>query len=354
MPRDITLTQSEADLLPYDLDRSGSLSVSEMARVNDADVSDLLETRLISGQLSTAQAVDWLVHLQGSKAARVLHFMDDRRSPGLFSELFRQNAAAALRILSYSRESLAGPASCRGIEAVHWLTALSAGDRLSLLGMLVTLDPSFASHVGAAMRLGARALCDRDLESAVEIVDNRNSPPPAARPYRAEVAGQRRAVVAMRAYGVASAATHDLLLTSGVSTCSVLTLYDPLLRVGVLAHFDVGSDYQNSLDLIFADLAARGVPVQHLVARIVGGNSSLTTSRRLTSDLVERLRLEGMRIAEAETEASGFQMRSFLLDLRTGNLEEYRGAYLAEDATRRDDSHPTLLGRTLESAFAPR
>lgn len=354
MPRDITLTQGEADLLRYDSDRSGGLSVSEMTRVNACDVSDLLETRLISGTLTTAQAVDWLIHLQGSKAARVLHFMDDRRSPGLFSELSRQNNAAALRLLIFSRESPAGPVSCRGMQAVHWLNALQASDRLNLLGMLFMLDPAFASQVATALRPGAEMLCNRDMEAVVEIVGHRNSPPPAARVSRTEAAGQRTAVVAMRAYGVADPRTHDWLLTSGVSTCSVLTLYDPVLRVGVMAHFDVGSDYQNSLDLVLADLSARGVPTERLVARIVGGNSSLTTSRRLTSDLMERLRLEGVRFAEAETESSGFEMRSFLLDLRTGSLEEYRGVHLTENATRRDDNHPTLLGRTVESGLAPR
>ncbi len=77
--------------------------------------------------------------------------------------------------------------------------------------------------------------------------------------------------VAMDEYIVARAGEHREVRTFGVSTCVVLTLYDPSAQVGALAHISAFADIPRSLAVMFDGLKAAGAAGGAVRAQLFGG-----------------------------------------------------------------------------------
>jgi chemotaxis receptor (MCP) glutamine deamidase CheD len=142
--------------------------------------------------------------------------------------------------------------------------------------------------------------------------------------------------VRMDEYLVARAADHPVVRTFGVSTCVVLTLYDPADRIGALAHVSAEADVPRSLDAVFADLRAAGAKPAELRAQLFGGwrteaNGPFrfhSTSPEMVAAIKAALARRGIAVAREETlsdpaHPGGVKpIRSFSFDLRTGAVED--------------------------------
>lgn len=334
----------------YDRDGSEGLSPAELAWIPDPEIVELIET-LPSRSGFGADAVSVLAGLPPHKAFRVLNYLEDGEAARLFFRMSTSSLGPTVDVLIAARESHGEPEACRGRAAATWLSFQTSADREFWLGVLDAADPDFSRQIRTAVSDRGFFECSLSTDAEREVSEVREAPVPASGEGEPSwrilttVNRSRTTVVPMRAYAMADAAERSYLLTADVSTCTVLSLYDPETRTGVLAHFDIRSDLHNSLDRLLAGLAERGIPSWRLKARIAGGNSWMEGSRVLQADLRERLAVEGVRLGPSETANPGDRSRSFALDLASGELFLYSGPYHLPDAHVPDPSHPGLLLR---------
>lgn len=142
--------------------------------------------------------------------------------------------------------------------------------------------------------------------------------------------------VRMDEYIVARADDAPVVRTFGVSTCVVLTLYDPAARVGALAHISAEADIPHSLDAVFQALAAAGAPASSLRAQLFGGWRTSaggplgfhSTSPEMVRQIKNALARRGVPVAREETlvdplHPDGLKpVRNFSFDLRTGAVAD--------------------------------
>lgn len=140
----------------------------------------------------------------------------------------------------------------------------------------------------------------------------------------------------MDEYIVARASDHRVVRTFGVSTCVVLTLYDPAAQVGALAHVSAMADIPRSLAAVFADLRAAGAGNGALRAQLFGGwrtdPNGMTLFRSTSPEMVKEIKAvlakRSVPVAREETltdpEHPGTvkPIRNFAFDLLTGTVTD--------------------------------
>lgn len=77
-------------------------------------------------------------------------------------------------------------------------------------------------------------------------------------------------VVAQAEYLITNNRSHPLVQTLGVGPCVAVTLWDPVTRTGILAHFDAETEADEEMQHLIDIMKARGVPASRLQARLVG------------------------------------------------------------------------------------
>ncbi len=129
------------------------------------------------------------------------------------------------------------------------------------------------------------------------------------------------------------------LVCLGLGSCVALCAYDPVARVGGMAHFVLprSADGRNTgpgakfvdtgIPLLLLEMERRGAVRSRLVLKIVGGarmittpglNAALNIGDRNVESARETLKALGLRIAAEDT--GGAHGRTVRLDVRTGEL----------------------------------
>lgn len=139
--------------------------------------------------------------------------------------------------------------------------------------------------------------------------------------------------------GEMQAASNDAILrSSGIGSCVVITLYDPIKRVGALAHpmlaENIGdsSEYplrfvNNAIDAMIGALINLGARKSRLEAKIVGGANMFKVfdknpeSIGIHNAAAAKKKLEKERIKIAANDTGGNAGRSVIFDLTTGLVE---------------------------------
>lgn len=180
--------------------------------------------------------------------------------------------------------------------------------------------------------------------------------------------------VVMGEYVVARAADVPELRTYGVGPCLALALFDPVARVGALAHVSPPDDVPASVAAMVRALAGAGADPRRLSARVVGGwrkgNDPLFqdtnfTSPEMLAALTAAVARYGVSLDSSQTltvidrDAPPEKVvRNLRLDLRSGFFEDLpRGSLPAESAGRsvvRDEKSPALMRPHARSSDAPR
>lgn len=139
--------------------------------------------------------------------------------------------------------------------------------------------------------------------------------------------------------GEMKAASNDAILrSSGIGSCVVITLYDPIRRVGALAHpmlaENIGnsSEYplrfvNNAIDAMISALVKLGARKSRLEAKIAGGANMFTVFDKNPESIgiqnaeAAKKKLEKERIKIAANDTGGSAGRSVAFDLKTGMLD---------------------------------
>lgn len=323
-----------------------------MNRMTDAEVHDLIGEGMRRRILSEAEAAAWMTRLIPHKAFRVLSYYAHTPQAGVFRSLVATDLMAAVRILRQSRESDSEPESCRGAAAASLLSDLTRGETALLLTLLAFFDFDFAKAVQNHCIGDAGLVCESERTS--EMTNGTPEPmasglfaPPSGYPVLDRLEVEETVVVPMRGYALATTADRRVLLTFDVATCVVLSLHDPVSGTAVLAHVDVWSDLQDSLDRIVSDLRDLGLEPASFLARVVGGRQLSEESVRLIRDLVDRVEKEGMTVLSADPGNQPKASRAFALDAASGVLFEYTGPILPADRRIQDSHHHSTLERVV-------
>lgn len=153
------------------------------------------------------------------------------------------------------------------------------------------------------------------------------------------------AMVYQRSYSIVKRDDKNFnkAFTLYVNTCIVVTFYDKKSGVGILAHFDGGTEVENSMSQIFNDLEAMGADVNDLEVRVVGGMPDV---KNISEDLYARIRtsLENRNICEEDyTEKDIMSSKgdvNLMLDSSDGQLYDLpTGTKSATDNVRYEFSH---------------
>ena len=134
------------------------------------------------------------------------------------------------------------------------------------------------------------------------------------------------------------ASNDHILISSGIGSCIVITLYDPLKRVGALAHpmlaENIGNSTEyplrfvgNAIDAMLSALAALGATKERLEAKIIGGATMFKVFDRSPDSMgaqnaeaaKKKLEKEGIKIIVNDT--GGNVGRSVAFELTTGLVE---------------------------------
>lgn len=149
--------------------------------------------------------------------------------------------------------------------------------------------------------------------------------------------------VPMSHYFVTQAERHAYIETSGVSTCVVITFYDPQSHVGILAHVAAGDDVAVLMGRVASEFRRRGIQSDRVQGRLIGGwkgwsesivNSLASGLKRLGVRKVKKDVLTDVGIAYQPfenlmqlTPIHGTQdvraIRSVMLGLRDGAVYDY-------------------------------
>ncbi len=133
---------------------------------------------------------------------------------------------------------------------------------------------------------------------------------------------------------IAQADTTLLIQTAGALTCLVITLWDPVTKMGAIAHISAQISIAPSMDKIKREFEIRGVPAGRLQARIVGGLKGW--SERMVNELKTFIKRSKIQLVENDTLFDAIDLsptglmkknvskvkmnQAFTLSLQTGEL----------------------------------
>ncbi len=118
------------------------------------------------------------------------------------------------------------------------------------------------------------------------------------------------------------------LVTSGLTSCVAVTLYDRETKIGALAHFDRPSDVSSAIRMMIEHMEKNGAGPGRLEARIIHGTHQ---SDELRDAICLALASAGITVAEIDT--SGHDLlwpRSIAFDTETGEVYDVSGLYTTD------------------------
>lgn len=137
---------------------------------------------------------------------------------------------------------------------------------------------------------------------------------------------------------IKAAPNNHILRSSGIGSCIVITLYDPLKRVGAMAHPMIAENIgksadnplrfvDNAIDAMISALEKLGARKSRLEAKIVGGANMFKVFDKNPESIgiqnaeaaKKKLEKEGVKIIANDT--GGNVGRSVAFDLETGLVE---------------------------------
>jgi len=163
---------------------------------------------------------------------------------------------------------------------------------------------------------------------------------------------------------LAKATTHPYLLTTALSGCWGLVIYDPLTNSGLLAHVPFADiDYSQSAHLIFSKISRLGIPLNRLQVNIFGGSGTTLVSNALAfKDEIEGLGVNvnlhkivsGDDLRRAQSFASSTDERiaiekqtlgrhGLILDLETGATITFANEKADRSVNRYNESERLLV-----------
>lgn len=252
-----------------------------------------------------------LLSLSNSKLARVLlKITSQEKRARVFSEIAKDERRV-LEVLLFVKEQ---PFDSKpdGSNARELLSTLSAQSRDQILERLARLDGPYAGSI-----------------SAKSGESDGKEPPHAEKVPEIEVKPRAKLndaaeypEVSQREYLVTTADRHSRIETNGLGPCVAFTLYDPKTRTGALAHVDAPTRAADSLDRVLLEFTARGIPLERLRARVIGGHDAWPGDRHKTSartayDVIRRLTEAGIPIIERDLLGKD-AARNIIFDLRNG------------------------------------
>lgn len=111
------------------------------------------------------------------------------------------------------------------------------------------------------------------------------------------------------------------IFTQGCGPCSKLTMYDPVNKVGFLAHVDVGEYLLNSMNEIKEGLIKKGAELKNLEVRHVAGKMEMPHENKITvREFLRKLGLKDKQLIEED--AIGGKSADALLDIKDGQTYE--------------------------------
>lgn len=121
--------------------------------------------------------------------------------------------------------------------------------------------------------------------------------------------------------------TERYLTTKGCSSCSILTIYDPVNKVGFIAHVD-RSDLPDFSEKIKNRLLEEGAELQNLEVRHIGGDEE-TVDRRIKSvyRFMDEMGLKRSQLVEENVIGTGVRKGGVILDLSNGQTYDFCGYY---------------------------
>lgn len=122
------------------------------------------------------------------------------------------------------------------------------------------------------------------------------------------------------AYAITTAAdTRNILMTSKVTTCMVIALYDREKKVGALMHLSTGNRVEKSFEKLTKNLKRIGSDLSQLEITVIGGYK-VSSSENLYCKICEALEPFGAKIKDLtfeKRELSSYLAVSKVADLRT-------------------------------------
>jgi chemotaxis receptor (MCP) glutamine deamidase CheD len=151
--------------------------------------------------------------------------------------------------------------------------------------------------------------------------------------------------VQMNHYLVASKTEMSRVKSTGVGPCVVITLYDPVTKVGAIGHFSATTDIPLIMNKIFSEMRARGVMTNGVVARVGGGFKNWPQSKG-TADRVEKeLKKNKIKILAREPLVENPLPQNGIGELKTSEVITER-SYLFDLGTGQMFVYPSKLGQT--------
>lgn len=109
---------------------------------------------------------------------------------------------------------------------------------------------------------------------------------------------------------------------AGCGSCSKLTMYDPVNKVGLSAHVDIESHLLNSKDIIKKSLLEKGAELKNLEVRHVAGMHEMPKrNKAAVRELMKELGLSEKQLIEESTRG-GIHQEGSILDLKNGQTYE--------------------------------
>lgn len=109
---------------------------------------------------------------------------------------------------------------------------------------------------------------------------------------------------------------------AGCGSCSKLTMYDPVNKVGFSAHVDIESHLLNSKDIIKKSLLEKGAKLKNLEVRHVAGMHEMPKrNKAAVRELMKELGLSEKQLIEESTQG-GIHQEGSILDLKNGQTYE--------------------------------
>ncbi|MDO8601301.1 MAG: chemotaxis protein CheD [bacterium] len=129
------------------------------------------------------------------------------------------------------------------------------------------------------------------------------------------------------------ASNKGVLRTSGIGSCMIITLYDPVKKIGGMAHSMLPGDHPSdpkyvgsAIDLMVKEMELKGADIERLEARIVGGADVLQEPQNNSQEIgleniksaLEKLKEKNIKIVAEDIGKN--HSRSVEFNLKTGKI----------------------------------
>jgi chemotaxis receptor (MCP) glutamine deamidase CheD len=301
----------------YDIDGTPGLSPMEIELMNSSDGSYLFEYSVKDGEISIEDAYNILKDISISKISRILvGIMDSEIRSQYFVKIASEDLNRAVSIVMNIKESpFEIGLTYEGFEAYLLLKGLNQDLKREILLKVEKLDPAYFKNILAQEEL-IQAWGKREsippLPSSESIPTQKTTH---TRKHTIDTPSSRE--ILQHEYAISE---EKLLQTFGIGPCVAVTLYDPIAKIGMLAHFDTLTEVYDSLDQILLELKLFGASQNRIEARIIGGLTG--SSEELIYEIKDRLNEAGISIVEEDILGVG-EARAIQFNTLTGEISDY-------------------------------